>query len=118
MADDVSAPLRDAGLAEVGVAVDVPQLIAGGPVERFLEASARPGWAMSSVTGRIPRPGNGSTSCVWGCGTTCPRSPTATAGPAEYKAAFVAGLLETPTSFDEGYRPFLDVIMQIADVDG
>ena len=39
-------------------------------------------------------------------------------GPAEYKAAFAAGLLETPTSFDEGYRPFLDVIMQIADVDG
>ncbi|HYS39709.1 MAG TPA: hypothetical protein VEO01_29190 [Pseudonocardiaceae bacterium] len=39
-------------------------------------------------------------------------------GPAEYKAACVAGLLETPTSFDEGYRPFLDVIMQIADVDG
>lgn len=39
-------------------------------------------------------------------------------GPAEYKAAFAAGLLETPTSFDEGYRPFLDVIMEIADVDG
>ena len=39
-------------------------------------------------------------------------------GPAEYKAAFAAGLLETPTSFDAGYRPFLDVIMQIADVDG
>jgi Ca2+-binding EF-hand superfamily protein len=39
-------------------------------------------------------------------------------GQAEYKAAFAAGLLETPTSFDEGYRPFLDAIMEIADVDG
>jgi hypothetical protein len=39
-------------------------------------------------------------------------------GPAEYKAAFAAGLLETPASFDDGYRPFLDVIMEIADEDG
>jgi Ca2+-binding EF-hand superfamily protein len=39
-------------------------------------------------------------------------------GQAEYKAAFAAGLLETPASFDEGYRPFLDAIMEIADVDG
>ncbi|HEY3607722.1 MAG TPA: EF-hand domain-containing protein [Pseudonocardiaceae bacterium] len=39
-------------------------------------------------------------------------------GPAEYKAAFAAGLLETPASFDHGYRPFLDVIMEIADEDG
>jgi Ca2+-binding EF-hand superfamily protein len=36
----------------------------------------------------------------------------------EYKAAFAAGLLETPASFDQGYRPFLDAIMDIADVDG
>lgn len=38
--------------------------------------------------------------------------------PAEYKAAFAAGLLETPESFDAGYWPFLGVIMEIADVDG
>ena len=37
---------------------------------------------------------------------------------AEYKAAFAAGLLETPGSFDDGYRPFLDAIMEIADTDG
>ncbi|MGW7084486.1 EF-hand domain-containing protein [Streptomyces sp. NPDC054871] len=37
---------------------------------------------------------------------------------AEYKAAFAAGLLETPKSFDEGYIPFLDAIMDIADADG
>ncbi|MEV7835293.1 EF-hand domain-containing protein [Streptomyces subrutilus] len=37
---------------------------------------------------------------------------------AEYKAAFAAGLLETPESFDEGYLPFLDAIMDIADADG
>lgn len=36
---------------------------------------------------------------------------------AEYKAAFAAGLLETPGSFDVGYRPFLDAIMDIADAD-
>jgi Ca2+-binding EF-hand superfamily protein len=39
-------------------------------------------------------------------------------GQAEYKAAFAAGLLETPASFDDGYRPFLDAIMDIADTDG
>lgn len=39
-------------------------------------------------------------------------------GEAEYKAAFATGLLETPASFDEGYRPFLDAIMEIADTDG
>ncbi|WP_030257108.1 EF-hand domain-containing protein [Streptomyces violens] len=37
---------------------------------------------------------------------------------AEYKSAFAAGLLETPGSFDDGYRPFLDAIMNIADADG
>ncbi|MEV8316497.1 EF-hand domain-containing protein [Streptomyces sp. NPDC059900] len=37
---------------------------------------------------------------------------------AEYKSAFAAGLLETPESFDEGYVPFLDAIMDIADADG
>ncbi len=37
---------------------------------------------------------------------------------AEYKTAFAAGLLVTPASFDQGYRPFLDAIMDIADVDG
>ncbi|MDC0669288.1 EF-hand domain-containing protein [Nannocystis radixulma] len=36
----------------------------------------------------------------------------------EYKAAFAAGLLETPESFDQGYVPFLDAIMDIADGDG
>ncbi|RKR86861.1 EF hand domain-containing protein [Micromonospora pisi] len=36
----------------------------------------------------------------------------------EYKAAFAAGLLETPASFDAGYLPFLDAIMAIADTDG
>ena len=37
---------------------------------------------------------------------------------AEYKAAFHAGLLETPESFDAGYVPFLQAIMDIADTDG
>ncbi|HEX8870661.1 MAG TPA: EF-hand domain-containing protein, partial [Lentzea sp.] len=36
----------------------------------------------------------------------------------EYKKAFANGLLETPESFDDGYRPFLDAIMAIADEDG
>ncbi|MEU0882417.1 EF-hand domain-containing protein [Lentzea sp. NPDC005914] len=36
----------------------------------------------------------------------------------EYKKAFANGLLETPESFDEGYVPFLDVVMAIADEDG
>ncbi|MEV6238309.1 EF-hand domain-containing protein [Lentzea sp. NPDC051838] len=36
----------------------------------------------------------------------------------EYKKAFANGLLETPESFDEGYAPFLDAIMAIADEDG
>jgi hypothetical protein len=36
----------------------------------------------------------------------------------EYKKAFAGGLLETPESFDEGYRPFLDAVMAIADEDG
>jgi Ca2+-binding EF-hand superfamily protein len=37
---------------------------------------------------------------------------------AQYKAAFAAGLLETPESFDSGYRPFLGTIMDVADTDG
>ena len=36
----------------------------------------------------------------------------------EYKKAFANGLLETPESFDEGYLPFLDAVMAIADEDG
>ncbi|MEV4312974.1 EF-hand domain-containing protein [Actinocrispum sp. NPDC049592] len=36
---------------------------------------------------------------------------------AEYKAAFAAGLLETPAAFDAGYQPFLAAIMDIADAD-
>ncbi len=36
---------------------------------------------------------------------------------AQYKAAFAAGLLETPESFDAGYVPFLETIMAIADGD-
>jgi hypothetical protein len=36
----------------------------------------------------------------------------------EYKTAFANGLLETPESFDEGYVPFLDAVMAIADEDG
>jgi Ca2+-binding EF-hand superfamily protein len=35
----------------------------------------------------------------------------------EYKAAFAAGLLETPESFDATYVPFLEAIMAIADAD-
>ncbi|MBO2452134.1 EF-hand domain-containing protein [Actinomadura barringtoniae] len=35
----------------------------------------------------------------------------------EYKAAFAAGLLETPESFDASYVPFLEAIMAIADAD-
>jgi hypothetical protein len=36
----------------------------------------------------------------------------------EYQKAFANGLLETPESFDEGYVPFLDAVMAIADEDG
>ncbi len=36
----------------------------------------------------------------------------------EYQKAFANGLLETPESFDEGYVPFLDAVMAIADSDG
>lgn len=36
---------------------------------------------------------------------------------AEYKAAFHAGLLETPESFDAVYAPFLAAIMDIIDAD-
>lgn len=35
----------------------------------------------------------------------------------EYKAAFEAGMLETPAAFDAAYRPFLDAIMEIVDAD-
>lgn len=37
---------------------------------------------------------------------------------AEYKDAFAAGLLETEDSFEAGYRPFLDAIMDVADTNG
>ncbi|WP_107656824.1 EF-hand domain-containing protein [Nocardia suismassiliense] len=37
---------------------------------------------------------------------------------AEYKEAFAEGLLVTEESFEQGYRPFLEAIMAIADVDG
>ncbi|MFH8978734.1 EF-hand domain-containing protein [Streptomyces sp. NPDC017890] len=37
---------------------------------------------------------------------------------AEYQAAFAAGLLVTHASFDAGYVPFLDALMDIADEDG
>jgi hypothetical protein len=36
----------------------------------------------------------------------------------EYQEAFANGLLETPESFEEGYGPFLDAVMAIADSDG
>ncbi len=36
----------------------------------------------------------------------------------EYKKAFADGLLVTEESFVQGYRPFLDAIMAIADTDG
>ena len=36
----------------------------------------------------------------------------------EYKKASANGLLETQESFDEGYGPFLDALMAIADEDG
>ncbi|MFI9402491.1 EF-hand domain-containing protein [Nocardia sp. NPDC052316] len=37
---------------------------------------------------------------------------------AEYKEAFAEGLLVTEESFEQGYRPFLEAIMTVADVDG
>jgi Ca2+-binding EF-hand superfamily protein len=36
----------------------------------------------------------------------------------EYQKAFTNGLLETGASFEQGYRPFLDAIMAVADTDG
>ncbi|MGQ0779158.1 MAG: EF-hand domain-containing protein [Pseudonocardiales bacterium] len=36
----------------------------------------------------------------------------------EYKKAFANGLLVTEASFEQGYRPFLDAIMAVADTDG
>ncbi|MGW1277883.1 EF-hand domain-containing protein [Streptomyces tsukubensis] len=36
----------------------------------------------------------------------------------EYRAAFAAGLLVTPESFDAGYIPFLDALMDVVDGDG
>jgi Ca2+-binding EF-hand superfamily protein len=36
----------------------------------------------------------------------------------EYKQAFSSGLLETEASFEQGYQPFLQAIMAIADTDG
>jgi Ca2+-binding EF-hand superfamily protein len=35
----------------------------------------------------------------------------------EYKKAFARGVLETEASFEQGYRPFLEAIMAIADTD-
>jgi Ca2+-binding EF-hand superfamily protein len=35
----------------------------------------------------------------------------------EYKAAFAAGLLVTPEAFDQGYVPFCNAVMDIADQD-
>jgi Ca2+-binding EF-hand superfamily protein len=40
-----------------------------------------------------------------------------TIGLDEYKTAFANGLLETEESFEQGYRPFLDAIMAVADTD-
>ena len=37
---------------------------------------------------------------------------------AEYKAAFAAGMLETPGSFDKSYAPLLNAVMDVADTDG
>lgn len=39
-------------------------------------------------------------------------------GEGEYKTAFAAGLLEPPESFDIGYAPLLEAIVDIADQDG
>ncbi|MGW4208971.1 EF-hand domain-containing protein [Lentzea sp. NPDC004789] len=36
----------------------------------------------------------------------------------EYQEAFANGLLDSPESFEQGYRPFLDAAMAIADSDG
>jgi Ca2+-binding EF-hand superfamily protein len=36
----------------------------------------------------------------------------------EYKAAFAAGMLETPESFDRSYVPYIDAVIAIADQDG
>ena len=35
----------------------------------------------------------------------------------EYKKAFAAGLLETPESFDQGYVPYINAVIDIADQD-
>lgn len=37
---------------------------------------------------------------------------------AEYKTAFAAGLLETPESFNQGYVPYVQAVVDIADQDG
>lgn len=36
---------------------------------------------------------------------------------AEYKAAFAAGLLETPESFNQGYVPYINAVMDVVDLD-
>ncbi len=36
----------------------------------------------------------------------------------EYKKAFVNGLLVTEASFEQGYRPFLQAVLAVADTDG
>ncbi|MDC0716178.1 EF-hand domain-containing protein [Nannocystis bainbridge] len=35
----------------------------------------------------------------------------------EYKAAFAAGMLETPETFDQSYVPYINAVMDIADQD-
>lgn len=36
---------------------------------------------------------------------------------AEYRSAFAAGMLESPESFKQGYRPYLDALMEVIDTD-
>ncbi|MDI1481966.1 hypothetical protein [Polyangium sp. y55x31] len=36
---------------------------------------------------------------------------------AEYKAAFAAGMLETPESFDQSYVPYINAVMDVVDLD-
>jgi Ca2+-binding EF-hand superfamily protein len=87
--------------------------------EDFVQAAARLGEEFGH--GPDSPPVNGLKNSAGSCGGTCPRSPMPTPrriGRSEFKAAFAAGLLATPASFDDGYRPFLDAIMVIADVDG
>ncbi|MDI1450549.1 hypothetical protein [Polyangium sp. 6x1] len=36
---------------------------------------------------------------------------------AEYKAAFAAGMLETPETFDQSYVPYINAVMDVVDLD-